>query len=97
MDENPIRPDLPLTKISKDFYVTPALVTPTDRFKVEVSISYRTFIIVNEIRKNYLIVYQQRYNAINIFILGDWESESNGSHYKAYREDSHHAPGTTNK
>lgn len=51
MDENPIRPDLPLTKISKDFYVTPALVTPTDRFKVEVSISYRTFVIVNEIRQ----------------------------------------------
>ncbi|CAH1634796.1 unnamed protein product [Spodoptera littoralis] len=36
MDEKPIRPDIPLTKISKDFYVTPALVTPTQRFKVAV-------------------------------------------------------------
>ncbi|CAH0663930.1 unnamed protein product [Spodoptera exigua] len=36
MDEKPIRQDLTLTKISKGFYITPALITPTERFKVAV-------------------------------------------------------------
>ncbi|KAH9643691.1 hypothetical protein HF086_001801 [Spodoptera exigua] len=36
MDEKPIRQDLALTKISKGFYITPALITPTERFKVAV-------------------------------------------------------------
>ncbi|CAH1634793.1 unnamed protein product [Spodoptera littoralis] len=36
MNEKPIIPDLPLTKISKDFYVTPLLVTPAQMFKVAV-------------------------------------------------------------
>ncbi|XP_022823929.1 uncharacterized protein LOC111354615 [Spodoptera litura] len=34
MDDEPLIPDLPLTKISKDFYITQSFVTPTEMFKV---------------------------------------------------------------
>ncbi|CAH1634791.1 unnamed protein product [Spodoptera littoralis] len=37
MDDKRLKPDLPLTKISKDFYITQSLVTPTEMFKVAVT------------------------------------------------------------